>query len=186
MLELVRLIIDTAGKLLPFRIVFEWERACVYWCGKFWYTTGPGLKLLIPGLMDVKPLSVVQDPITTPRLDVTLRGGKHLSYSATISIEVIDPNLAWNTVNRYAETALERTCGIISQGLRDAKPERFDPERGKFDRLTEELREEVNELLKTFGLNAVAIQFPNFVLGARIYRLVTDKSILGEGNHFLP
>lgn len=184
MLELVRLIIDTAGQLLPFRVVWQYQRGLYYLCGRYQGTVGPGLKFVVPGLCDVKCVSIVPDVSTTPLQAVTLRDGKHLTFSASITFRVTDPNLAYNTLGHWTETVVEIASGIVSEGLADADPDRFDPARGKRDRLIEELRGEVDKAVQVYGLTVMALRLNNFALGVRTVRLLVDKAVLGEGNHF--
>lgn len=184
MFELVRLILDTAGQLMPFRIVPQWARGVYSWCGRFQYVANPGLKLVVPYFCDVKIVPVVPDVSTTPLQSVTLRDGRHLTFSASITFRVVDPNLAYNTLGHWTETVVELAAGIVSDGLSDADPDRFDPARGKRDRLIEELRKDVDDAVNPYGLTIMAIRLNNFALGVRTVRLLVDKAVLGEGNHF--
>lgn len=184
MFELVRLILDAAGQLLPFRIVWQHQRGLFFLAGRYQWTTGPGLKLIVPYFCDVKCISVVPDVSTTPMQCVTLRDGKHLTFSASITFRVTDPNLAYNTLGHWTETVVELASGIVSEGLADADPDRFDPARGKRDRLIEELRDDVDKAVTMYGLTVMALRLNNFALGVRTVRLLVDKAVLGEGNHF--
>jgi regulator of protease activity HflC (stomatin/prohibitin superfamily) len=184
MLELVRLLIDTAGVLIPFRIVSTWQMGLYFWCGRYQWTTGPGIKLVFPYLCEVKTVSVVREVGTTPLQTITLRDGRQLTYSASIAYHVTDANLAHNTVGHWSETLLELSAGIISEVLADAESERFDPTYNKRKRLIEELREEINSNVKEFGLHVASVRLNNFALGVRTVRLLLDKAVLAEGNHF--
>ncbi len=183
MFELVRLIIDTAGQLLPFRVCWAWQKGLYYFCGRYQFTCGPGLKLVFPGLCDVKTVSVVPEIYTTPLQTITLRDGRSLTYSASLTVIVVDANLAYNTLGHFQETVVELAARLVSVGLADADVERFDPARGKRDRLVEELRGELDRAVKVYGLSVTALGLNNFALGVRTIRLLLDHAVLGQKDH---
>lgn len=184
MLELIRLLIDTAGQLLPFRIVPQWARGVYLFCGRHQFVCGPGLKLVFPGLCDVRIVPVVPEIETTSLQSITLRDGRSLTYSVSITVVVTDANLAYNTVGHWSETVVELAARKASEILADAEPERFDPARGKRARLIEEIRTELNDAVKVYGLSVPALGLNNFALGVRTIRLLLDKAVMSEGNHF--
>lgn len=177
MLELLRFALDVAGNLLPFRVVWQWQRGLVYLCGRYQYTTGPGLKLVVPYLSDVRCVSVVPEIYTTPLQTITLRDGRALTYSASLTVTVVDPHLAFNTLGHWSETVVEMAARQLSVGLAAAEAERFDPTRGKRDRLVEELRKEIDAATRVHGLEVSAIGLNNFALGVRTVRVLLDKAI---------
>ena len=184
MFELVRLLLDTCGQLLPFRIVPQWCRANYYFCGRHQFQTGPGLKIILPYFCDVKCVPIVPEVGTTPLQSVTLRDGRHLTFSASVTFKVTDANLAYNTLGHWTETVMELAAGILSDGLADAKPERFDPAHGKRDNLIEEMRKDIDAAVQVYGITIMAVRLNNFALGVKTVRLLVDKAVLGEGNHF--
>lgn len=180
MLELIRFLLDSAGSLIPFRLVWEWERGLRFFVGKYQRTVGPGIHFVIPGLMEVKKLSVVPEIHTTPLQTITLRDNRTLTYSASFTAEVVDPYLAYNKVGHYEETVVELAGRVISQELADADPTRFDPARGKRDNLIEEIRRELDEASRKYGVSVTALGLNNFVLGVRTIRLLMDRAVIGE------
>lgn len=185
MIELVRLAIDLLGNLLPFRIVWQWQRGLFFICGRYQWTTGPGLKLIVPYFMDVKPISITPEISTTPLQTITLRDGKTLAYSASITVIVTDPDRAFNRVGHHTETIVELAARILSEGLADADPERFDPARGKRDRLLLEQRDAINEIAIEFGMQVTSLGLNNFVRNVRTFRLLNDPAVLAAGNHLV-
>ena len=138
---------------------------------------------VVPGLCEVKLVPVVPEIETTSLQTITLRDGRSLTYSASITVVVVDAYLAYNTVGHWSETVIEMAARLISAGLADAEPDRFDPTRGKRDRLIEELRKELDDAVKVYGLSIPAIGLNNFALGVKTVRLLLDKAVMSEGNH---
>lgn len=183
MAELLRQLLDLLKETNPFRVVQQWQVGLVTIAGRYWWTTGPGLKVVVPFLCDVHKVSVVPAAATTPLQTVTLRDGRTLTFSVTITYAVADANLAFNHVERYQETVIELASGVVAEVLADADPERFDPARGKRGRLLEEVREELDAECRRFGLEVRRLRLTNFALGVRTVRLLLDRAVLSEGNH---
>jgi len=179
--DLIRLLIDVAAAVCPVRVCWTWQRSLYFICGRYQWTGNPGIKFIIPGLCEVKTVSVVPEIYTTPLQTVTLRDGTSLTYSASITVVVRDPAAAYNRLGHYTETVVELAARILSEGLADADPKRFDPARGMRDRLLSEQRDEINAACKEYGLEVTGLGLNNFVRGARTVRLLIDRAVLGEG-----
>lgn len=183
MAELLRLILDTLAHLSPLQLVEPWQRAVWLVAGRHWRTVGPGIYPLIPYLMEVRPIDVVPAIYTTPLQTVTLRDKRTLTYSATFTVRVEDPAAAVCRVDYWPETTLELVSGLLAERLADVDPDRFDPARGKRDRLLEELRAEADAATALFGVRVQAIRFTNFALGIRALRLLTEPATLPHSSH---
>jgi regulator of protease activity HflC (stomatin/prohibitin superfamily) len=181
--ELLRQILDLIRDLSPVRVVQQWQMGLYHVGGRYWRTVGPGVQLVIPYLCEVHKVSVVPAAATTPLQTVTLRDGRTLTFSVTITYAVSDANRAFNHVERYQETVIELASGVVAEVLADADPERFDPARGNRSRLLEEVREELDAECQRFGLAVHRLRLTNFALGVRTIRLLLDRAVLSEGNH---
>lgn len=179
-MEIVRLLVDTLHLICPFRIVWAWQMGCYFVCGKCRGVVGPGLKIVVPFLTDVRCVPVVPEIYTTPLQTITLRDGTTLTYSASITVIVRDANAAYNRLGHYTETVVELAARILSDGLADAEPKRFDPARGMRDRLLDEQRQSVNDACREYGLEVTALGLNNFARGVRTIRLLLDRAVIGE------
>jgi len=178
--DVVMKLIELGGRLLPFRLVMAWEVGLYFLAGKCRGVVGPGLKLIVPGLCDVRCVSVVPEVYTTPLQTVSLRDGAMLTFSASVTVYVADARLAYCGLGHWQETVVEMAAAVLAEGLADADPDRFDPARGKRDRLLGEQRDGINEAIGPHGLVATALRMNNFALGIRTIRLLTDRATLGE------
>lgn len=179
MVDVLKLLADLLQPLWPFRLVWTWQVGLYYIAGRYQGTVGPGIKLIIPYLCDVKCVCVVPEIYTTPLQTVSLRDGSTLTYSASLTVVVRDAAAAFNKVGHYSETVVEMAAAMLSEGLADADPDRFDPARGKRDRLIAELRETINDAAREYGLEVTALRINNFVRGARTLRLLLDRAVMG-------
>jgi regulator of protease activity HflC (stomatin/prohibitin superfamily) len=181
--EFLLKLIDLAANLAPVRIVPAWAVGLYMVAGKYRGTVGPGLKLLIPGLCEIIKVPVVPGIATTPSQNVTLKGGQHLSYSASITFVVVDARKAYLEVDRYGETVVELVSRKVSDGL--AKADLADLEAGRArGRFTRRLRRRLDAACRKYGVSVTDLGFNNFLLDVPAVRLLLDPSVLLSGNHF--
>lgn len=183
MSDLIRFVIEMLQQLWPLRMILQWQRGVYYCFGRYAGTVGPGVWPVIPWLMDVLKVDVVPAIYGTPLQTVTLRDNRALTFSATVTTEVEDANLAVNAVERWQETTVELVSGLLSERLADVEPSRFDPARGKRDRLIEDLREEMDAETSKFGVRIRALRFSNFALGVRTFRFLSEMATMRTATH---
>lgn len=176
MAELLRLLLDLMERLAPAAKVSQWEAGVVAVWGRYWRTVGPGIYPLVPWVVDIHHVSLVPSIHGTALQTVTLRDRRALTFSATVTIQVDDPAKAWNAVERYSEATMELVSALLAEHLADVDPDRFDPARGKRDRLLAELAAEADAETQKFGVRVRAIRFGNFAVGVRTLRLLTEPA----------
>jgi regulator of protease activity HflC (stomatin/prohibitin superfamily) len=177
MAELLRLLAELLERLAPVVKVSAWEAGVVAVWGRYWRTVGPGIYPVIPWLVDIHHVSMVPSIHGTALQTITLRDRRALTFSATVTIQVDDAAMAWNTVERYSETTMELVSALLAEHLADVDPDRFDPARGKRDRLLAELAQEADAETQKFGVRVLAIRFGNFAVGVRTLRLLTEPAV---------
>lgn len=173
MTDFLRLILEIFQYIFPLRKVEQWEQGVVYVFGRYWKTVAPGVYPIVPWFMEVREVSVVPGVLVLPLQTITLRDGRALTFSASVGYQVLDAERAMNSVERYEETASELASGLLAERFADVDPARFDPARGRRDRLLAELAEELNEATRIFGLEISRVMLANFAMGVRTYRLLT-------------
>jgi regulator of protease activity HflC (stomatin/prohibitin superfamily) len=176
--DFLRLLLEIIQYIWPFRIVWQWEQGCLYICGRYRKTVGPGIYPVIPYFMEVKTDSVVQDPVQTPLQTITLKAGGTLTFSAVVTLEIIDLGKAYNLVVTYENSSLELASAILAEKLTEVEEEQFGPE--KRGRLVGACRQALNAKLGEFGVRATELRFNNFVRNMRAYRLLNDQLIGGR------
>lgn len=178
MAELVKLLVELLTMLWPFRIVWRWQRGVYFVSGRDVATVGPGLKLVFPFLTDVKMVSIVPEVYTTPLQIVTLRDGRSLNFSASVTVVVRDARAAYTKIGHWAETVVELAAAVLAAELADVEVERLDPKRGRRDRLLAELQGSINETIREYGLEVITLRMNNFAIGLRTLRLLLDRAVL--------
>lgn len=173
-------LLNFLAEFWPFVVIEEWEEGVFYWFGhacKKRYK--PGLKVFIPWFTRMEGVSVVAVPFSTPLLNITLRDGKTLGYSATAIVKVIDPWKALNAIEDYRESVGELVASMTSTKLAMVDASRLDPE--KRTRLITDLLKWLNEDTKQYGIEVMALRFTNFAINQRTYRFLTDTALTATG-----
>jgi regulator of protease activity HflC (stomatin/prohibitin superfamily) len=174
--DFLRLIVEWIQYLWPFRKVQPHERALYTIFERWQWDIGPGIYLMIPYFFDVKSEPVVEALVQTPRIDITLSDGKHLSAQATGTVQVTDLFLALNKVDSYMESSQELLHAIVAEKLAEVDAVRLTSE--KRGRLLSDLRRWVNEKAAHYGVEFTELRFTTFVFSPRTYRVISDSPAL--------
>jgi regulator of protease activity HflC (stomatin/prohibitin superfamily) len=89
--------------LSSFRILREYERAVVFLLGRFWKVKGPGLILLVPGIMQMVRVDLRTRVFDVPPQDVISRDNVSVKVSAVVYFRVVDPQKAIIEVANFIE-----------------------------------------------------------------------------------
>jgi SPFH domain / Band 7 family len=171
--DFLRLILDSIAYLWPFEIVYGWEKANYYICGKFWRTLRPGLKIKIPFFTLIETESVVPMIFVTPLQSIMLKDGGTLTFSATITLNVEDLDKALNKVDAWKQTATELTSGLLAEKLASTDATLFEPEKRGY--LIGGCKVTLGNALNEYGVRVSALRFNNFIRNMRVYRIFNDQ-----------
>jgi regulator of protease activity HflC (stomatin/prohibitin superfamily) len=174
--EIFGFIRDLAQLAWPFRVVNQWERAGYFVCGRWWKEVGPGLKVVVPWFIEVRPMSIAEAIVGTGRQDITLTDGSMLSFAATATMRVVDVNRAINAVNDVHSTAQELLASVLADRLAGYSAEQL--EEGSRRRLLGTLVKAVDTEAEAYGMTVTKVRFTSFVLNLRTYRLLMDQNTI--------
>ena len=100
------------------RILREYERGVVFVLGRFWKAKGPGLIILIPGVMQMVRVDLRVIVMEVPSQDVISHDNVSVKVSAVVYLRVVDPEKAIIQVQDYlmatsqlAQTTLRAVLG---------------------------------------------------------------------------
>jgi regulator of protease activity HflC (stomatin/prohibitin superfamily) len=83
------------------RILREYERGVVFLLGRFWKVKGPGLVLIVPGVMQVVKVDLRVVTMDVPPQDVISRDNVSVKVNAVVFFRVVDPQKAIIQVENY-------------------------------------------------------------------------------------
>jgi len=83
------------------RILREYERGVVFLLGRFWKVKGPGLVIVVPGIMQMVKVDLRVVTMDVPPQDVISRDNVSVKVNAVVFFRVIDPQKAIIQVENY-------------------------------------------------------------------------------------
>ncbi|MCS7100715.1 MAG: slipin family protein [Burkholderiaceae bacterium] len=100
------------------RVLREYERGVVFLLGRFWRVKGPGLVIVLPGIMQMERVDLRVVTMDVPAQDVISRDNVSVKVNAVVYFRVIDPQKAIIQVEKYllatsqlAQTTLRAVLG---------------------------------------------------------------------------
>ena len=170
--QLLQLIKDLA----PFRVVEPWEDGFYLTFSRVGKRVGPGIWPVVPYFQDVKALSVAESRLTTPMLNVVLTNGQRLAFSVSARVKVVDVVRALVDVGTYQETIGEEVAAFVADFLAEARADRFETVQKRRNMIAEATTL-LNERTRVYGVEVIEIQFTNWILDIKTYRLLNDSSL---------
>jgi len=115
LIALVLVILFAARSIRVFR---EYERGVVFLLGRYWKVKGPGLALVIPGIMQMVRVDLRLVTMDVPPQDVITRDNVSVKVNAVLYFRVVDPQKAIIQVEHFliatsqlAQTTLRAVLG---------------------------------------------------------------------------
>jgi regulator of protease activity HflC (stomatin/prohibitin superfamily) len=112
------LLLAVAIVVSALRILREYERGVVFLLGRFWRVKGPGLVIVIPGVMQMVRVDLRVRTLDVPAQDVISRDNVSVKVNAIVFFRVVDPQLAIIQVEQFlvatsqlAQTTLRAVLG---------------------------------------------------------------------------
>ena len=100
------------------RILREYERGVIFLLGRFWKVKGPGLIIVVPGLMQMAKVDLRVVTMDVPPQDVISRDNVSVKVNAVVYFRVVDPQKAIIQVENFlvatsqlAQTTLRAVLG---------------------------------------------------------------------------
>src|SRR6202034_3367722 len=100
------------------RILKEYERGVMFTLGRFTGVKGPGVRLVLPGIQQMKKLELRTVVLNVPKQDVISRDNVSVKVSAVVYFRIVDPAQAvlqvanpWEATSQLAQTTLRSVAG---------------------------------------------------------------------------
>lgn len=104
-------IILLAAAFTSVKIVTEYDRLVVFFLGRFWKISGPGVVIVVPGLMSAQRVSLRTVVLDVQPQDVITKDNISMKVNAVLYFRVVDPEKAVIQIENYiyATTQLAQT-----------------------------------------------------------------------------
>lgn len=100
------------------RILKEYERGVMFTLGRFTGVKGPGVRLVLPVIQQMKKLDLRTIVLNVPKQDVISRDNVSVKVSAVVYFRIVDPEKAilevadpWEATSQLAQTTLRSVAG---------------------------------------------------------------------------
>ena len=100
------------------RILKEYERGVMFTLGRFTGVKGPGVRLVLPAIQQMKKVELRTVVLNVPKQDVISRDNVSVKVSAVVYFRVVDPERAilqvvdpWEATSQLAQTTLRSVAG---------------------------------------------------------------------------
>jgi regulator of protease activity HflC (stomatin/prohibitin superfamily) len=156
-----------------FIIVDQYERGIVLTLGKFSYTLGPGLNILVPGLQRVIKVDMRIKTSDIPQQEVITKDNVPVGINAVVYFQVLRPEDAvlkiqdyTYAITQYAQTALRDVIGGVDlDGLLTER-----------QKLAEEIKTIVDQETTSWGIDVTAIKIQDIEVPADMKRVMAKQA----------
>jgi len=156
-----------------FRILREYERGVVFLLGRFWEVKGPGLIIVIPGVMQMVRVDLRIVVMDVPPQDVISRDNVSVKVNAVVFFRVIDPQRAiiqvedyYNATNQLAQTTLRSVLG--KHELDEMLAER--------DKLNTDIQKILDAATDAWGIKVTTVEIKHIDIDPTMVRAIAQQA----------
>ena len=156
-----------------YRILREYERGVVFLLGRFWRVKGPGLIIIIPGVMQMVRVDLRIVVMDVPPQDVISRDNVSVKVNAVVFFRVIDPQRAiiqvedfYSATNQLAQTTLRSVLG--KHELDEMLAER--------DKLNADIQKILDAATDACGIKVTAVEIKHIDIDPTMVRAIAQQA----------
>ncbi len=170
----------TLTVLIPVLIVFsslkilrEYERGVIFLLGRFWKVKGPGLIIVLPGLMQMVRVDLRIRVLDVPEQDVISRDNVSVKVNAVVYFRAVDAERAIIQVENF----LQATTQLAQTTLRSvAGQHELDEMLASRDRLNSDIQRILDEQTEAWGIKVSNVELKHIDLDDRMIRAIAKQA----------
>ena len=156
-----------------FHILREYERAVVFFLGRFQTIKGPGLIIVVPFIQQMVRVDLRIRVFDVPSQDVISRDNVSVKVNAVIYFRVIDPQKAIINVENF----FEATSQLAQTTLRSILGQHeLDEMLSSRDRLNEGIQKLLDEQAETWGIKVSNVEIKHIDLNESMIRAIAKQA----------
>jgi len=156
-----------------FKVLKEYERAVVFFLGRFTGIRGPGLIILVPGIEKMVRIDLRTVTMDVPSQDIITRDNVTLKVNAVVYYRVEDPQKAVIAVEDYAHA----TSQIAQTTLRSVIGQfELDEILGQRDQINIKLQHILDEQTEPWGIKVSAVEVKAIDLPQEMQRAMAKQA----------
>ena len=156
-----------------FRILREYERGVIFLLGRFWKVKGPGLIIVVPGVMQMVKVDLRVVVMDVPPQDVISRDNVSVKVNAVVFFRVIDPQRAiiqvedfYAATNQLAQTTLRSVLG--KHELDEMLAER--------DKLNADIQKILDTATDAWGIKVTTVEIKHVDIDPTMVRAIAQQA----------
>jgi regulator of protease activity HflC (stomatin/prohibitin superfamily) len=169
----VVLILLIALVISAIRILREYERGVVFLLGRFWKVKGPGLVVIVPGVMQMVKVDLRVVTMDVPPQDVISRDNVSVKVNAVVFFRVIDPQKAIIQVENYlmATSQLAQTTLRVVLGKHE-----LDEMLAERERLNLDVQRILDSQTDGWGIKVTNVEIKHIDLNESMIRAIARQA----------
>jgi regulator of protease activity HflC (stomatin/prohibitin superfamily) len=159
--------------LASLRVLKQYERAVVFFLGRYTRTRGPGLIVLPLGLFGMKRVSLRIVVIDVPAQDVITRDNISVKVNAVLYFRVVEPSLAVMEIQDYLYATGQLAQTTLLSVLGQVELDELLADRRKVNDL---LKEIIDERTDFWGIEVSAVEIKDVLLPEGMRRAIARQA----------
>ncbi|MFB3046146.1 MAG: slipin family protein [Acidiferrobacterales bacterium] len=155
------------------RILREYERAVVFWLGRFQKVKGPGLIIIIPAIQQMVRVDLRTIVMDVPSQDVISRDNVSVKVNAVVYFRVVDPEKAiiqvedfFAATSQLAQTTLRSVLG--KHELDEMLSER--------DKLNADIQQVLDTQTDVWGIKVISVEIKHVDIDSSMVRAIAKQA----------
>ncbi|MCZ6733612.1 MAG: slipin family protein [Gammaproteobacteria bacterium] len=155
------------------RILREYERAVVFWLGRFQKVKGPGLIIIIPAIQQMVRVDLRTIVMDVPSQDVISRDNVSVKVNAVVYFRVVDPQKAiiqvedfFAATSQLAQTTLRSVLG--KHELDEMLSER--------DKLNADIQQVLDIQTDVWGIKVISVEIKHVDIDSSMVRAIAKQA----------
>ncbi|WP_105103653.1 slipin family protein [Microbulbifer pacificus] len=155
------------------RILREYERAVVFFLGRFQAVKGPGLIIIIPILQTMERVDLRVVVMDVPTQDVISRDNVSVKVNAVVYYRVVDPQSAIINVENYHEAVSQLSQTTLRSVLGKHELDEMLSER---DKLNVDIQKILDEQTDAWGVKVTNVEIKHIDLDESMIRAIAQQA----------
>jgi regulator of protease activity HflC (stomatin/prohibitin superfamily) len=158
---------------LSIKILREYERAVVFFLGRFQRVFGPGLIVIIPGVQQFVRVDLRTRVFDVPPQDVITRDNVSVKVNAVVYLRVVDPQLAIIQVANFVEATSQLSQTTLRAILGKHELDQLLAEREK---LNQDIQEVLDAQTDAWGIKVSNVEIKHVDLNETMVRAIARQA----------
>src|SRR5918995_3719685 len=159
--------------VMSIKILREYERAVVFFLGRFQRVFGPGLIVIVPGVQQAVRVDLRTRVFDVPPQDVITRDNVSVKVNAVIYFRVVDPEKAIIQVEFFNEATSQLAQTTLRSVLGQHDLDQMLAERSK---LNADIQQILDEQTDAWGIKVANVELKHVDLAENMVRAIAKQA----------